>query len=801
MTSSLREKVSILENQLEELEKRKSQLQNELENARIELQSLLPSPSIEKSNNFSSSEKLSIFMNLFRGREDVFPKRWDNQKTGKSGYSPACYNEWVKGICNKPHIKCGDCLHQAFVPVSEDSVRKHLAGENLSSYKRDHTIGVYPMLKDETCWFLAVDFDKEHWKQDVTAYLNTCRIRNVPVSLERSRSGNGAHVWVFFKEPIAASDARKMAAALLTETMEHAPELGFESYDRFFPNQDTMPSGGFGNLIALPLQYQPRQKGNSVFLDENFEPYADQWKYLASIQRMTRQEVMVIVEEASAKGKITGVRMPLNEEDEKPWEVHSSSAKVDDLFGQKLPASLELVLSNQLFIAKKDLSSALINKFIRFAAFQNPDFYKAQAMRLSTFGKPRIIACAEDFPKYIGLPRGCVDEVLSLLKTLDIKPEIDDKRNIGNLIKATFLGELSTEQKHAVQKMLAHDTGVLAATTAFGKTVVAAHIIAARKTNTLILVHRKQLLDQWVERLRVFLDIPENQIGIIGGGKRKPTGIIDVALIQSLVQKNKVDDLVLNYGQLIIDECHHLSAVSFEAVTRASQAKYVLGLTATATRKDGHHPIIFMQCGPIRHKVDAKHQAALRPFGHKVILRSTMFQLPSSDRQSSIQEVYAAVTKDRGRNEMIFNDVLKVLEKKRTPLLLTERKDHAIMLAEKFAKFCKHVILMIGGQSAKQRAFTKNHFDLIPETEERLIIATGRYIGEGFDDSRLDTLFLTMPISWHGTLAQYAGRLHRLHQSKKEVIIYDYVDQSVPMLSKMADKRRKGYEKLGYSYC
>ena len=310
---------------------------------------------------------------------------------------------------------------------------------------------------------------------------------------------------------------------------------------------------------------------------------------------------------------------------------------------QKLPASLELILSNQLFITKKDLSSALINKFIRFAAFQNPDFYKAQAMRLSTFGKPRIIACAEDFPKYIGLPRGCVDEVLSLLKTLDIKPELDDKRNIGNLIKANFLGGLSTEQEHAVRKMLAHDTGVLAATTAFGKTVVAAHIIAARKTNTLILVHRKQLLDQWVERLRVFLDVPENQIGIIGGGKRKPTGIIDIALIQSLIQKNKVDDLVANYGQLIIDECHHLSAISFETVARATQAKYVLGLTATTTRQDGHHPIIFMQCGPIRHQVDAKHQAALRPFNHKVIRRYTLFQLSSSDQQPSIQDTVLKV--------------------------------------------------------------------------------------------------------------------------------------------------------------
>lgn len=583
-------------------------------------------------SSFSPQEKISIFRSLFRGRADVFPKRWDNQKTGKSGYSPACHNEWVRGVCKKPHIKCGDCLHQAFILPSEEVVRKHLTGDPLGFCKRDNTMGVYPLLKDETCWFLAVDFDKEHWKRDVAAYLNTCKRRHVPASLERSRSGNGAHVWIFFSELVTASDARKMGAALLTETMESSPELGFESYDRFFPNQDTMPSGGFGNLIALPLQRQPREKGNSVFLDESFEPYVDQWTYLASIRRMTCPEVMILVEEASGKGKIVGVRMPLDEDDEKPgekpWEKRPSRIKLDIFQTHNLPVSVDLVLSNQLFIPKKNLPPALINQLIRVAAFQNPDFYKAQAMRLSTFGKPRIIACAEDFPKYIALPRGCADEAIDLFNTIGIKVELDDKRNGGNFIRVEFLGKLSVEQEYAAQKLLKHDTGVLAATTAFGKTVVAAQMIAVRKTNTLVLVHRKQLLDQWVERLAAFLDIPVNQIGVIGGGKRKPTGIVDVAMIQSLIIKHVVDDIVGDYGQLIIDECHHLSAVSFEAVTRVSRAKYVLGLTATATRKDGRHPIIFMQCGPIRHKVDAKHQAALRPFTHKVIRRYTTFQLP-----------------------------------------------------------------------------------------------------------------------------------------------------------------------------
>ena len=750
-------------------------------------------------SHLSPERKISIFMQLFRGKEDVFPKRWDNPKTRKSGYAPACFNEWIKGVCNKPHVKCGQCSNQAFVPVSTDMVRKHLAGDGVGTHMRDYVMGIYPMLADETCWFLAADFDKEHWKRDVAAFLETCKRRNVPANLERSRSGNGGHVWIFFSEPIAASEARKMGAAIITETMEHYPEIGFESYDRFFPNQDTMPTGGFGNLIALPLQHIPREKGNSVFLDEQFEPYPDQWAYLSSIRRMTFREVSAIVTDASMRGRILGVRMPLEEEDEKPWEARPSRVKVDIPIDQKLPETVELVFGNQLYIAKQSLPPALKTKLIRLAAFQNPEFYAAQAMRMSTFDKPRIIACAEDFPNYIGLPRGCIDDVLALLKSLGIQVKVEDKRYQGTFIETNFIGKLTAEQQKAVDAMLAYDTGVLAATTAFGKTVIGAYITASRKTNTLILVHRRQLLEQWVTRLQTFLDIPSHQIGTIGGGKRKPTEIIDVALIQSLVKKNSVDDGVANYGQLIVDECHHLSAVSFEAVARAFKGKYVLGLTATATRKDGHHPIIFMQCGPIRYKVDPKKQAALRPFKHSVILRPTSFQFTLPDRQElKMQQLYAALASDEERNSMLFEDVMKALQEKRSPIILTERKDHTAVLASDLSKFCKNVIVMVGGQNSKQRSMIQNQLAAIPESEERLIIATGRYIGEGFDDARLDTLFLAMPISWHGTLAQYAGRLHRLHHAKKEVIIYDYVDVSIPMLAKMTEKRRKGYERLGY---
>jgi superfamily II DNA or RNA helicase len=749
----------------------------------------------------SNSEKVALFGSLFRGREDVFPRRWENASTGKSGYAPACHNEWIRGICEKPRIKCSNCPNQAFVRVSEDILRSHLQGRNVAASGRadPFVAGVYPLLADETCWFLAVDFDKQSWQRDSLAFLATCGDKSVPAALERSRSGNGAHVWIFFSEPVPASEARKLGSHLVTETMERCPDLGFESYDRFFPSQDTMPAGGFGNLIALPLQNGPRQNNNSIFVDDELRPYDDQWAYLSSLRRMSRTQVFNLAERASAAGRIMGVRLPLDDDDEEPWIASPSRKKPTQPVLGEIPESVELVLGNQVYIKRSSLPPSLVNNLIRLAAFQNPEFYAAQAMRLSTFGKPRVISCAELFAKHVALPRGCLDAIIDLLLANGIRPQVRDERCCETTIAARFLGTLTVEQNSAADALLSHDTGVLAATTAFGKTVVTCKLISERGTNTLVLVHRQQLLDQWVARLRTFLDVDSAHIGVVRGGKKKPTGFIDVATIQSLVKKGEVSDLVADYGHLVVDECHHLSAVSFEAVARAAKAKYVLGLSATVARKDGHHPIIFMQCGPIRYRVDAKKQAAARPFSHRVVIKKTAFRAERQNADAtSIQELYGLLARDTARNDMIFNDVLSALEARRSPVVITERKDHLEIIAERLTKFAKNVIVLKGGMGARQRHQVAETLQSTPEGEERVIVATGRYLGEGFDDARLDTLFLTMPISWRGTLAQYAGRLHRLHVSKSDVVIYDYVDAHEPRLVKMAGRREAGYRNLGY---
>jgi len=746
-----------------------------------------------------TDKKIALFRSLFRGREDVFPRRWENAKSGKSGYSPACRNEWVRGVCEKPKVKCGECANQAFVPVTDDVLRSHLTGKAPGN-SSDFTAGVYPMLRDETCWFLAADFDKKSWMQDVAAFRDTARSKGVDVAIERSRSGNGAHAWIFFAEPVPAAEARRLGALLVTATMDNSPEIGFDSYDRFFPSQDTMPAGQFGNLIALPLQNRPRESGNSLFVDDNFHPHEDQWAYLSTIKPLSRSQAMSIVAEAAAVGQVLGVRLPSVDEDDQPWAVPPSRRNKDILNQGDLPPSVEVVLGNQIYIDRSKLPSALVNRIARLAAFQNPEFYAAQAMRLPTFGKPRIISCATLLPKHIALPRGCLDGVLGLLGDAGIAAELRDERQQGQSVGTRFLGELTAEQEEAAAALLGHEIGVLAATTGFGKTIIAAKMIAARDRNTLILVHRRQLLDQWVARLQAFLDIPPSKIGVIHSGKKRPTGIIDIALMQSLVRKGVVSDCVAGYGHVVVDECHHLSAVGFEAIAREVKARYFLGLSATVTRRDGHHPIIFMQCGPVRHRVDARKQAAIRPFDYKVVFRRTEFRLAraSGDEKPAIQELYARLARDPVRNDLIFDDILSALEAGRSPVVITERRDHLDVLASRLSKFVKNVIVLRGGLGARQSRAAIESLAAIPDDEERVLVATGRYLGEGFDDARLDTLFLTMPISWRGTLAQYAGRLHRLYAAKCDVVIYDYVDENEAMLAKMAVKRKAGYRNLGY---
>jgi hypothetical protein len=494
-------------------------------------------PSCDAVDQTSPPEaKIALFRALFRGREDVYPLRFESRRTGKTGYQPACGNEWVRGVCEKPRIKCSDCPHQRFLPVTDHVIRWHLAGRNDDG--KDFVMGLYPMLQDETCFLLAVDFDGESWRDDANAFCKTCRHLNVPAALERSRSGNGAHVWIFFQQALSASLARKLGSHILTETMERRPEIGLKSYDRFFPNQDTLPLGGFGNLIALPLQKRAREAGNSVFLDEASLPYRDQWSFLSSIQRIDRSTVESIVRAAEAADRVVGVRYaPLAEDEPAPWTLPPSGRRKQPPLSGPLPAKLGLVLSDGIYIAKDELPPGLRNRLLRLAAFQNPEFYKAQAMRLPTYDKPRIISCAEDHPYHICLPRGCLPDLDQVLSELQIHQTARDERVSGRQLNAEFRGELRQEQMTAARAMMAHDTGVLSASTAFGKTVIAAWLVAKRAVNTLVLVHRRQLLEQWIERLCGFLDLPRSAIGQIGGGRKKPNGMIDVALVQSLVRR------------------------------------------------------------------------------------------------------------------------------------------------------------------------------------------------------------------------------------------------------------------------
>ena len=748
---------------------------------------------IATAQSLTPAEKVALFLRLFKGRDDVYPVLWQNQKTGKKGYAPACANEWVRGVCEKPRVRCGACPNQAFLSVTTDVILSHLQGR--------HVIGVYPMLTDETCWFLAADFDKQAWRDDVLAFTETCQRIGVPYAIERSRSGNGAHVWFFFDSPVAAAAARKLGSYLITETMARRYQLSMASYDRLFPNQDTLPTGGFGNLIALPLQYHPRQDGNTVFLDDSLEPFPNQWDFLASLEMILADKVESIAMEATTRGQVIGLQIADAGEDDadaRPW-LRSPSRKPKHIpINEPIPQVVRGVLSQRLYVEKTRLPSPLVNQIRRLAAFQNPEFYKKQNLRLSTALTPRVISCAEDQGKYVSLPRGCLDDVQTVLQAYKCRLELEDLRCVGKPIEATFLGELTEAQQQAAQAIVTYDSGVVVAAPGFGKTVLGIYLIARRSCNTLILVHRQPLLEQWRSQIAIFLGREAKSIGRIGGGKRKPTGQIDVAMIQSLSRKDSVDDIVAEYGQVIIDECHHLPAVSFERVLSEVKARYVVGLTATPQRRDGHQPIIHMQIGAVRFKTDPRSQLAQRPFEHRLVFRETGFDLPAAAVNLTIQELYGMLVVDEKRNEQIVDDVLMAMEEGRSPILLTERKEHLKQLHNRLKGFVRNIVILRGGRSAKQRREVDAQLASIPVTEERLLLATGRYIGEGFDDARLDTLFLALPVSWKGTLVQYAGRLHRLHPTKREVRIVDYVDSKVPMLARMFEKRLVGYRAMGY---
>lgn len=772
----------------------------------------------------SPAEKIRFFRSLFRGRTDVYALRWHSEKTQKSGYSPVCANEWQPGLCEKGRVPCAKCANRVLRPLDDAAIYRHLAGRDAQG--RD-VVGLYPMLSDETCYLLALDFDDANWQDCARAVADVCRAHGIPFALERSRSGQGAHVWLFFAEAIPFAKARRLGDALLTAAMDTCGGISFIAYDWMFPNQDTLPAGGFGNLIALPLQGQARRQDNSIFLNDSLTPYPDPWAFLSTVRTLLPGHVDALLSELSPgrpslgalaePAEIAGTHASRADNTQTatnshtPWKPQPSPALSAQDFKQ-LP--LPIVRANGLYIHLEHLTPAARNRLIRLAAFRNPDFYKKQAMHFSTHNVPRIISTAAETDGYLVLPRGCEESLCALLEDAGAACAIQDKTCPGRPLRIAFTGTLRPDQQPAADALLARRNGVLSATTAFGKTVVAAWLIAQRGVNALVLVHTQALLNQWQAALSQFLRIDEQLppqpkrrgrqrkrclIGQIGGGKHTAAGFVDIAMLQSLVRDGEIDPRVREYGVVIVDECHHVSAAGFEQVLRAMPARYVYGLTATPARADGHGPIITMQCGPIRYQVSAKEQAERQGFARVVVPRFTRFALPLTTEKATYGKICDALIQNALRNDLIVQDACDLLAQGRTPLLLTERLDHAKIVAAALRLCCPHVFLLSGRGTSKEKRALLDALTAVPAGQPLAVVAIGKYAGEGFDLPRLDALLLTMPVVWKGTLTQYTGRLHRVAPGKREVLLYDYVDVRVPMLEQQYRRRLRSYAALAYT--
>ena len=788
---------------VKELEKENARLKRVLQEHRIAVDEDVTAPKPVPKRRLSVEEKVELFRGLFKGREDVFARRWQGKEN--AGYQPACLNDKSPVCWGRKH-KCLDCPNRELLPLTYDDVYKHLEGKNANG---EDVIGLYVINEDNTCHLLCTDFDDkncEHgYQDDVRAFVDVCKSWGVPCYVERSRSGNGAHVWIFFERPVLAVKARKLGNAILTEAMNREGRISFKSYDRFFPNQDTLPEGGLGNLVALPLQGKARKEGNSVFVDENFEPYVDQWDYLLHVEKLTETALEDILKRTSG---IQSLGELSKTSESKPWEVPGAPQITRTDFSSELT----ITRANMLYIPLRQLSSKVLNHLKRIASFRNPEFYSRQAMRFSTYSTPRVISCAEITNEYLALPRGCEDAVTSLLKEKGVTYRIEDRTNHGRPISVHFTGTLRNNQQEALNALVANNNGVLSATTAFGKTATGIALIAKHGINTLILVHTKALLDQWVRELEKFLvidDVPEDEegkhrrkkavspIGTLSSTGNKLHGIIDIALMQSCISDGEVKPFVKNYGMVIADECHHVSAVNFEQILKAINARYVYGLTATPIRKDGHQPIIFMQCGPIRYIADVKSQMREQTFQRLLVPRFTPFR-PVNNEELTFAKVVQQLAEDENRNLFIVKDVVEALKEGRSPIILTNRTSHVTTLAEFLKPHCLNVITLIGSESTKEKRQKMEQLQSIPASEPIVIVAIGKYVGEGFDYARLDTLFLVLPVAWKGIVAQYAGRLHREYEGKRDVQIYDYIDIRVPVCESMYRKRLKGYASIGY---
>jgi superfamily II DNA or RNA helicase len=708
-------------------------------------------------------EKLALFRSLFGARCDVFALRWENSSTEKSGWSPAVRGGWANKRSKKEYLT-----------LTDDVLARHLRGES--------TIGIYPLLPGDACTLLACDFDGGSWVLDALAYLDACHRAEVPAALERSRSGDGAHVWVFFDGAVPAATARSLGTSLLREAMAARAELDLSSYDRFFPSQDFMPRGSFGNLIALPLHGECLQRGATAFLDPTtMEPWPDQWAFLSSVARLA----------PDAATALAGSLRPI---DAGPAFTRADLAKAG---GPSPPAVIRARLGATLSIERSGLPPALVAALKHLASIHNPAFYEKQRMRFSTWDTPRFIRCYEEDLEWIHLPRGLVERVLDLATELGSRLEVSDIRPEHPKIGFKFAGELRPQQKDAVDAATPHDRGVIVAPPGVGKTVMACAVIAHHDTPTLVLVDRKPLLDQWRDRLCEHVGLEPSQVGMIGGGKNIPTGIVDVAMIQTVARREQSAELFERYGLVVVDECHHLPAVSFEGCVRQAVSRRWLGLTATPYRRDGLEGIITLQCGPTRFEIAAKDATDASLVRRELIVHETNSEV-TEDEATSIQAVFSAIVDDPQRTDQICADVHDAVAAGRTCLVLTQRTDHIDAIVDRLAQLGDDALVLRGGLGKKARAAVT---DAITSRQGRagiVLIATGSYLGEGFDWPELDTLFLAFPIAFKGRVVQYVGRLLRTHADKIRIELHDYVDVRIPVLDRMHTKRLPAYATLGF---
>ena len=770
-------------------------------------------------------EHASLLYSYFKGRQDVYSLR-----SSKKGYYTQCNNFWKYGICPKrdgAKIKCQDCSSQDYKELKGRVILQHLQG-----IKEDCTdvVGLYPLFPDGSCWFLVFDFDNhdenaepsKEWQQEVNALREMCSVLGIDSLVERSRSGKGAHVWIFFSEPIQASKARKFGESLLRKGAESVSLKNFTYYDRMMPMQDFLPEGKLGNLIALPLQGRALRNGNSAFVDESWNTYKDQWKRLRETRRLSEKEVDDLIKLWCPDDDAMSIFQNDVVEDtaagQTPLLFGQTPASTNrDFHAEDADGSVKIILSDGIYVNKKGLKNRMQNAIRRIAAYSNPQFFQTLKLGFSTKDTPRIVYNGYDEGDYIVIPRGCYDELISQLSIAGVRYDVVDKRQKGRKIDIHFNGDLYPEQQIAAEKMLYNDVGVLAAATAFGKTVLGAYLIAEIKVNALVLVHNVEIMNNWIKDLSSFLTINEelptyttpkgrvkkrsSLIGTFSSQKDSTTGIIDIAMITSLGREDNINEMVRNYGMVIIDECHHAAAVTHENVLRAVTARYVYGMSATINRGDKQDKKMFMQLGPIRHRYTAKERAQKQGIGHYIYPRFTRLVDMNQSEDKNPADYYRLIMHSELRNMQIVSDVIDCVKRGRTPVVMTKYKEHAQKLYDMLQGVADHVFLLQGGKSLKERAAIREQMAAVRADESLVLVAIGQYVGEGFNYPRLDTMLLAMPISFEGNVEQHAGRLNRDYEGKKDAIIFDYIDQHVPTLKRMYYKRLRAYKKIGYEVC